>query len=82
MTVGHRPLESFPDLGFPHSWRRGYRSALLYFYHFVWWPWYCKDSWLPAASRLISRVATQFRMKGHKRAEGRGKVDEQERDEG
>jgi hypothetical protein len=44
MSIGHRPLASFPTMGLGSQWRRGYRAACLWFYHLARWPWHVQPS--------------------------------------
>jgi hypothetical protein len=62
-AIGHRSLGSFPDLGLSRSWHRGYRVALLHFYHFVWWPWYVREHWMPHAHRFLNWTLLQMHIK-------------------
>jgi hypothetical protein len=52
ISLGHRPLESFPSAGISRKWLRGYRSALVWFYHLAWWPWYMRASMQGVAHRF------------------------------
>jgi hypothetical protein len=44
VSLGHRPLDSFPTDGIPRQWLKGYRGACVWFYHLAWWPWYMRSS--------------------------------------
>lgn len=44
MALGHRTLESFPSTGIHWKWRRGYRAAIVWFYHLALWPWHMRSA--------------------------------------
>jgi hypothetical protein len=52
VSLGHRPLESFPTDGMRREWLRGYRGACLWFYHLAWWPWYMRSPLRHIAARI------------------------------
>ena len=51
-SVGYRPLTEMPDAGVPRQWRHGPRSAVLWFYHLAWWPWYMRVDLHALAARI------------------------------
>jgi hypothetical protein len=59
ISLGRRPLESFPTDGFSRKWLRGYRGACLMFYHLAWWPWYMRSPLLDSADRIGRRLFTR-----------------------
>ncbi|WP_188131189.1 hypothetical protein [Paraburkholderia panacisoli] len=54
VSLGHRPLESFPTDGIRREWLKGYSGAWLWFYHLDWWPWYMRSPLRDVADRIGS----------------------------
>jgi hypothetical protein len=65
ISLGYRPLESFPADGISRKWLRGYRGACLMFYHLAWWPWYMRTPLLDSADRIRRRLFTRQKSPHH-----------------
>lgn len=68
ISLGYRPLESFPTDGISRKWLRGYRGACLMFYHLAWWPWYMRTPLLDSADRIRRRLFTKQKSPHHEQA--------------
>jgi hypothetical protein len=53
MAIGHRGLESFPQVAPAVDWRSGYRSGCVWFYHIAWWPWYVRHEMYRVVRRFL-----------------------------
>ena len=82
MSVGHRPLESFPTDGIRPEWLRGYRGACLWFYHIAWWPWYMQSSLRDTADRIGRRLSRGKKTPRHGSAEPANDLTDEKSEEG
>ncbi|MGF6636492.1 hypothetical protein [Paraburkholderia sp. MM6662-R1] len=60
-SVGYRSLGELPDAGIPRQWLHGPRSAVLWFYHLAWWPWYMRFELHALAARIGQAIRKWWR---------------------
>jgi hypothetical protein len=64
MALGHRTLESFPSTGIRREWLRGYRAALVWFYHLAGWPWYMRSPIRDIAGQIGAAMCRAKKSRG------------------
>jgi hypothetical protein len=82
ISLGYRPLESFPSDGISRKWLRGYRGACLLFYHLAWWPWYMRSPLRDNADRIGRRLFTRKNSSHHESEDPPDKLSDGESEDG